>query len=44
MCWELNHTSATGMLLKTLLITCLLGWATCQESQSMTAEEKTVIR
>uniref|UniRef100_A0AAQ4R1B1 alpha-1,2-Mannosidase n=1 Tax=Gasterosteus aculeatus aculeatus TaxID=481459 RepID=A0AAQ4R1B1_GASAC len=32
------------MLLSTLLITSLLGWARCQESQSMTPEEKTVIR
>ncbi|XP_034403388.1 ER degradation-enhancing alpha-mannosidase-like protein 3 isoform X1 [Cyclopterus lumpus] len=32
------------MLLRTLLITSLLGWAKCQESQSMTPEEKTVIR
>uniref|UniRef100_A0A8C4GDY8 alpha-1,2-Mannosidase n=1 Tax=Dicentrarchus labrax TaxID=13489 RepID=A0A8C4GDY8_DICLA len=28
----------------TLLITSLLGWVKCQESQSMTPEEKTVIR
>lgn len=41
---ELVHISGTGMLLKTLLISSLLGWATCQESQSMTPEEKTVIR
>ncbi|XP_022624381.1 ER degradation-enhancing alpha-mannosidase-like protein 3 isoform X4 [Seriola dumerili] len=32
------------MMLKTLLITSLLGWVKCQESQSMTSEEKTVIR
>ncbi|KAM8828061.1 ER degradation-enhancing alpha-mannosidase-like protein 3 isoform 2-T2 [Spinachia spinachia] len=32
------------MLLSTLLITSLLGWARCQDSQSMTPEEKTVIR
>lgn len=43
-CWELGHLSGTGMMLKTLLITSLLGWAQCQESQSMTLEEKTVIR
>ncbi|XP_068561959.1 ER degradation-enhancing alpha-mannosidase-like protein 3 [Cebidichthys violaceus] len=39
----LVHTSGTGMLLKTLLVTSLLGWTECQESQSMTPEEKTVI-
>ncbi|KAM6901037.1 ER degradation-enhancing alpha-mannosidase-like protein 3 isoform 2-T2 [Lycodopsis pacificus] len=39
----LVHNSGTGMLLKTLLITSLLGWAECQESQSMTPEERTVI-
>lgn len=44
LCRELVHISGTGMLLKTLLISSLLGWATCQESQSMTPEEKTVIR
>ncbi|XP_056288995.1 ER degradation-enhancing alpha-mannosidase-like protein 3 [Pseudoliparis swirei] len=44
LCWHLVHTSGTEMLLRTLLITSLLGWATCQESQSMTPEEKTVIR
>lgn len=44
MCWELGHTPGTGMMLKTLLITSLLGWVRCQESQSMTSEEKTVIR
>ncbi|TNN70741.1 ER degradation-enhancing alpha-mannosidase-like protein 3 [Liparis tanakae] len=43
-CWHLVHTSGPEMLLRTLLITSLLGWATCQESQSMTPEEKTVIR
>ncbi|XP_053196414.1 ER degradation-enhancing alpha-mannosidase-like protein 3 [Scomber japonicus] len=43
-CWELDRPSGTGMMLKTLLITSLLGWAKCQESQSMTLEEKTVIR
>ncbi|KAM6902552.1 ER degradation-enhancing alpha-mannosidase-like protein 3 [Xenentodon cancila] len=32
------------MMLKTLLVTSLLGWVKCQESQSMTPEEKTVIR
>ncbi|KAF3848931.1 hypothetical protein F7725_015428 [Dissostichus mawsoni] len=32
------------MLLKTLLITSLLGWVKCQDSQIMTLEEKTVIR
>ncbi|XP_072228295.1 ER degradation-enhancing alpha-mannosidase-like protein 3 isoform X2 [Leuresthes tenuis] len=32
------------MMLKILLITSFLGWARCQESQSMTPEEKTVIR
>ncbi|KAM3874362.1 ER degradation-enhancing alpha-mannosidase-like protein 3 [Diretmus argenteus] len=32
------------MTLKTLLITSLLGCASCQESQTMTPEEKTVIR
>ncbi|XP_034752369.1 ER degradation-enhancing alpha-mannosidase-like protein 3 [Etheostoma cragini] len=43
-CWKLVHPSGTGMLLKTLLITSVLGWAKCQESQSMTPEEKIVIR
>lgn len=43
-CWDLGNTSGAGMMLKTLLITSLLGWAKCQESQSMTPEEKTVIR
>lgn len=43
-CWDLGHPSATGMMLKILLVTGLLGWAECQESQSMTPEEKTVIR
>ncbi|KAM3600172.1 uncharacterized protein V6R79_019007 [Siganus canaliculatus] len=37
-------TSGAGMMLKTFLITSLLGWVNCQESQSMTREEKTVIR
>lgn len=44
LCWDLVHTSGTGMMLKTLLITSLLGWVKCQESQIMTQEEKTVIR
>uniref|UniRef100_A0AAQ5YU01 alpha-1,2-Mannosidase n=1 Tax=Amphiprion ocellaris TaxID=80972 RepID=A0AAQ5YU01_AMPOC len=44
LCWSLGPPSATGMILKTLLITSLLGWAKCQESHSMTAEEMTVIR
>lgn len=43
-CWEMVQTSGTRMILKTLLITSLLGWARCQESQIMTAEEKTAIR
>ncbi|KAG7223889.1 hypothetical protein INR49_015145 [Caranx melampygus] len=41
------HPSTAGMMmmmLQTLLITSLLGWVRCQESQSMTSEEKTVIR
>ncbi|XP_019938012.2 ER degradation-enhancing alpha-mannosidase-like protein 3 isoform X1 [Paralichthys olivaceus] len=42
------HPSDTGamtmMMFKTLLITSLLGWVKCQESHSMTPEEKTVIR
>ncbi|XP_069019520.1 ER degradation-enhancing alpha-mannosidase-like protein 3 isoform X2 [Embiotoca jacksoni] len=44
LCWKRGHPTGTGTMLKTLLITCLLGWAACQESQSMTPEEKTVIR
>lgn len=44
LCWDLVHTSGTWMMLKTLLITSLLGWVKCQESQIMTQEEKTVIR
>ncbi|XP_034047764.1 ER degradation-enhancing alpha-mannosidase-like protein 3 [Thalassophryne amazonica] len=32
------------MMLKTLLITGLLGWATCQDNQNMTPEEKAAIR
>ncbi|KAF7669544.1 hypothetical protein LDENG_00155430 [Lucifuga dentata] len=43
-CWEMDHPPGTGMMLKTLLITSLLGWARCQESQNMTPEEKGVIR
>ncbi|XP_060930193.1 ER degradation-enhancing alpha-mannosidase-like protein 3 [Limanda limanda] len=43
------HAADTGMMMmmmmiKTLLITSLLGWVQCQESHSMTPEEKTVIR
>ncbi|XP_069559658.1 ER degradation-enhancing alpha-mannosidase-like protein 3 isoform X2 [Brachyistius frenatus] len=44
LCRKRGHPTGTGTMLKTLLITCLLGWAACQESQSMTPEEKTVIR
>ncbi|XP_028274016.1 ER degradation-enhancing alpha-mannosidase-like protein 3 [Parambassis ranga] len=39
-----DYPPGTGLMLKILLISCLLGWATCQESQSMTTEEKTAIR
>ncbi|KAM4527162.1 ER degradation-enhancing alpha-mannosidase-like protein 3 isoform 2-T2 [Odontesthes bonariensis] len=42
--WKPGHSSGTTMMLKILLITSFLGWARCQESQSMTPEEKTVIR
>ncbi|XP_018525913.1 ER degradation-enhancing alpha-mannosidase-like protein 3 [Lates calcarifer] len=42
-CWV--QPSGVGMMmLKTLLITSLLGCVKCHESQSMTPEEKTVIR
>lgn len=40
--WELIHS--TRMMLKTLLIVVLLGCVKCQENQSMTPEEKIVIR
>ncbi|XP_017265894.1 ER degradation-enhancing alpha-mannosidase-like protein 3 isoform X1 [Kryptolebias marmoratus] len=43
--WKLGHSClGTGMMLETLLIIGLLGWASCQESQTMTLEEKTTIR
>ncbi|CAN9504969.1 unnamed protein product [Ophioblennius macclurei] len=32
------------MMMKSLVVISLLGWASCQESQTMTKEEKTVIR
>lgn len=41
---EKVRACGTGLMLKTLLVTSLLGWARCQESQSMTPEERTVIR
>ncbi|KAM6975131.1 LOW QUALITY PROTEIN: ER degradation-enhancing alpha-mannosidase-like protein 3 [Tautogolabrus adspersus] len=44
-CWWRIHSSRSRMLITTLLITCLLlTWAKCQENQSMTQEEKLVIR
>lgn len=43
--WKMIHSfSSTRMMLKILLITSCLGWVKCQEGQSMTLEEKTVIR
>lgn len=45
--WELGSSSpgtTSTMMLETLLIVGLLGWANCQEGQSMTLEEKTNIR
>ncbi|XP_061590292.1 ER degradation-enhancing alpha-mannosidase-like protein 3 [Cololabis saira] len=42
--WKLDHSSWRTMMLKTLLVTSFLGWVRCQESQSMTPGEKTVIR
>lgn len=43
--WNMIHSfSSTRMMLKILLITSCLGWVKCQEGQSMTLEEKTVIR
>lgn len=43
--WDTIHSSCSSrMVLKILLITGLLGWVKCQEGQSMTVEEKTVIR
>uniref|UniRef100_UPI0037E9A452 ER degradation-enhancing alpha-mannosidase-like protein 3 n=1 Tax=Semicossyphus pulcher TaxID=241346 RepID=UPI0037E9A452 len=44
LCWGMTHSSGSGMMLKTLLITIFLGWTKCQESQIMTPEEKVVIR
>ncbi|XP_068190579.1 ER degradation-enhancing alpha-mannosidase-like protein 3 isoform X2 [Antennarius striatus] len=41
---ELVQSSETRMILKTLLIISLLGCVKCQENQSMTPEEKNVIR
>ncbi|TNM91853.1 hypothetical protein fugu_018865 [Takifugu bimaculatus] len=35
---------STRMMLKILLISSFVGWVRCQESQTMTLEEKTVIR
>lgn len=32
------------MMLKVLLISSFVGWVKCQESQTMTLEEKSVIR
>ncbi|XP_020493755.2 ER degradation-enhancing alpha-mannosidase-like protein 3 isoform X1 [Labrus bergylta] len=43
-CWWLIHSSRSRMSTTILLITCLLTWAKCQENQSMTQEEKLVIR
>ncbi|XP_030005649.1 ER degradation-enhancing alpha-mannosidase-like protein 3 isoform X2 [Sphaeramia orbicularis] len=44
-CREPGIFYTNGMMLRILLITSLFtGWAKCQESQSMTPEEKTVIR
>lgn len=44
-CRELGHLYNNGLMLRILLVTSLfIGWAKCQESQSMTPEEKTVIR
>ncbi|XP_076025284.1 ER degradation-enhancing alpha-mannosidase-like protein 3 [Genypterus blacodes] len=40
----MDQTPGAGRMLKTLLITSLLGWARCQESQNMTPEEKADIR
>lgn len=39
-----SSTRMMMMMLKILLITGFLGWVECQEGQSMTVEEKTVIR
>ncbi|CAJ1070871.1 ER degradation-enhancing alpha-mannosidase-like protein 3 isoform X2 [Xyrichtys novacula] len=43
-CRRMIHSSCTEMMLKTLLIISLFGWVKCQESQSMTPEEKIAIR
>lgn len=43
-CWKLGSASATRMMLKTLLVVSLFGWAKCQEGQNMTPDEKAVIR
>lgn len=40
----LPSCSSTRMVLTLLLVSGLLGWVECQEGQSMTPEEKTVIR
>ncbi|KAK2888411.1 ER degradation-enhancing alpha-mannosidase-like protein 3 isoform X2 [Channa argus] len=44
LCRERAHLSVTGRMLRILLMASFLGWVTCQESQSMTPEEKSVIR
>ncbi|XP_034565877.1 ER degradation-enhancing alpha-mannosidase-like protein 3 isoform X2 [Notolabrus celidotus] len=43
-CKIMIQSSGKGMILQTLLIISLLGWVKCQESQSMTPEEKIAIR
>ncbi|CAG5867334.1 unnamed protein product [Menidia menidia] len=42
--WKLGDSSSTTMMLRIILIISFVVWAKCQESQSMTTEEKTVIR
>lgn len=41
---EMDQIPGAGRMLKTLLITSLLGWTRCQENQKMTPEEKADIR